>query len=58
MVVVSYGITSRVAQRALELARERGIRAGKFRIDFGVAVPRAAHPRTGRARESLRGAGD
>lgn len=32
VVVVSYGITSRVAQRALRLARERGIRAGKFRI--------------------------
>ena len=32
VVVVSYGITSRVAQRALQLARQRGIRAGKFRI--------------------------
>ncbi|HTS30387.1 MAG TPA: 2-oxoacid:acceptor oxidoreductase subunit alpha [Bryobacteraceae bacterium] len=32
VVVVSYGITSRVAQRALQLARERGVRAGKFRI--------------------------
>ena len=32
VVVVSYGITSRVAQRALQLAREKGIRAGKFRI--------------------------
>jgi len=32
IVVVSYGITSRVAQRALQLARARGIRAGKFRI--------------------------
>jgi 2-oxoglutarate/2-oxoacid ferredoxin oxidoreductase subunit alpha len=32
VVVVSYGITSRVAQRALQLAREQGIRAGKFRI--------------------------
>ena len=31
-VVISYGITSRVAQRALQLARARGIRAGKFRI--------------------------
>jgi len=30
--VVSYGITSRVAQRALQLARQRGIRAGKFRL--------------------------
>jgi 2-oxoglutarate ferredoxin oxidoreductase subunit alpha len=32
IVVVSYGITSRVAQRALQLAREQGVRAGKFRI--------------------------
>jgi 2-oxoglutarate/2-oxoacid ferredoxin oxidoreductase subunit alpha len=32
VVVVSYGITSRVAQRALQMARRRGIRAGKFRI--------------------------
>ncbi len=30
--VVSYGITSRVAQRALQLARTRGIHAGRFRI--------------------------
>ena len=32
VVVVSYGITSRVAQRAIELARHQGVRAGKFRI--------------------------
>jgi 2-oxoglutarate ferredoxin oxidoreductase subunit alpha len=32
VVVVSYGITSRVAQRALQMARQRGIRAGKFRL--------------------------
>jgi len=32
VVVVSYGITSRVAQRAIQLARQRGIRVGKFRI--------------------------
>jgi len=32
VVVVSYGITSRVAQRAIELARAQGIRTGKFRI--------------------------
>ena len=32
VVVVSYGITSRVAQRAIDLARQHGIRAGKFRI--------------------------
>ncbi len=32
VVVVSYGITSRVAQRALQMARARGVKAGKFRI--------------------------
>ena len=32
VVVVSYGITSRVAQRAIQLAQKRGIRAGKFRL--------------------------
>ncbi len=30
--VVSYGITSRVAQRAISLAREQGVKAGKFRL--------------------------
>lgn len=32
VVVVSYGITSRVAQRAIELARDKGIKVGKFRL--------------------------
>jgi len=32
VVVVSYGITSRVADRAIRMARERGIRTGKFRL--------------------------
>ena len=32
VVVVSYGITSRVAQRAIEMAREKGIKVGKFRL--------------------------
>jgi 2-oxoglutarate ferredoxin oxidoreductase subunit alpha len=32
IVVVSYGITSRVAQRAIQLARQQGVRVGKFRI--------------------------
>jgi 2-oxoglutarate/2-oxoacid ferredoxin oxidoreductase subunit alpha len=32
VVVVSYGITSRVAQRALQMARARGIQAGKYRL--------------------------
>jgi 2-oxoglutarate ferredoxin oxidoreductase subunit alpha len=32
VVVVSYGITSRVAQRAIDLALERGLKVGKLRI--------------------------
>jgi len=32
VVVVSYGITSRVAQRAIQQARAKGVKAGKFRI--------------------------
>jgi len=32
VVVVSYGITSRVAQRAIEMARRQGIKVGKFRL--------------------------
>jgi len=32
VVVVSYGITSRVAQRAIEMARNKGIKVGKFRL--------------------------
>jgi len=30
--VVSYGITSRVAQRAIEMARKRGLKVGKLRL--------------------------
>jgi 2-oxoglutarate ferredoxin oxidoreductase subunit alpha len=32
VVVVSYGITSRVAERAIELARARGVKAGRCRL--------------------------
>jgi 2-oxoglutarate ferredoxin oxidoreductase subunit alpha len=32
VIVVSYGITSRVAQRGLELARESGLHVGKLRL--------------------------
>jgi 2-oxoglutarate/2-oxoacid ferredoxin oxidoreductase subunit alpha len=41
VVVVSYGITSRVAQRALEMAREKGVRAGKFRLITAWPFPTA-----------------
>ncbi len=32
VVVISYGITSRVAQNAIEMARERGVKVGKCRL--------------------------
>jgi len=32
VVVVSYGITSRVAQRSIDMAREKGVKVGKFRL--------------------------
>jgi 2-oxoglutarate ferredoxin oxidoreductase subunit alpha len=32
VVVVSYGITSRVAQRAVDMAHERGLKVGKLRL--------------------------
>ena len=32
VVVISYGITSRVAQKAIEMARQRGLRVGKLRL--------------------------
>jgi len=41
VVVVSYGITSRVAQRALQMARAKGIRAGKFRLISAWPFPEA-----------------
>jgi 2-oxoglutarate ferredoxin oxidoreductase subunit alpha len=41
VVVVSYGITSRVAQRAIQMARASGIRAGKFRLITAWPFPQA-----------------
>jgi 2-oxoglutarate ferredoxin oxidoreductase subunit alpha len=32
VVVVSYGITSRVAEKAVKMARAKGVRTGKFRL--------------------------
>jgi len=32
VIVVSYGITSRVAQRAIDMARDRGLKVGKLRL--------------------------
>ena len=58
MVVVSYGITSRVAQRALQMARARGIRAGKFRLISAWPFPEPHIRELADASESVRGAGD
>ena len=48
VVVVSYGITSRVAQRAIELARAQGRRVGKLRLITAWPFPE------GRIRELAR----
>ncbi len=32
IVVICYGITARVAQRAIDMAREKGVKVGKFRL--------------------------
>ena len=41
VVLVSYGITSRVAEKALQMARARGVRAGKFRLITAWPFPAA-----------------
>ena len=47
VVVVSYGITSRVAQRAAATGARAGRTRGNLPAHLGVAVPGTAHPRTG-----------
>lgn len=42
VVVVSYGITSRVAQRAIELARQSGLKVGMFRLITAWPFPEKA----------------
>ena len=39
VVVVSYGITSRVAQRAIDLARSKGLKVGKLRLLIAWPFP-------------------
>jgi len=41
VIVVSYGITSRVAQRAIEMARSRGLKVGKLRLIIAWPFPDA-----------------
>jgi 2-oxoglutarate/2-oxoacid ferredoxin oxidoreductase subunit alpha len=42
VVVVSYGITSRVAQRAIEVARQDGLKVGMFRLITAWPFPEEA----------------
>ena len=42
VVVLSYGITSRVAQRAIDLARTKGLKVGKFRLITAWPFPEKA----------------
>jgi len=48
VVVVSYGITSRVAEKAIKMARAQGVRTGKFRLI--TAWPFPARPLAERTR--------
>ena len=48
--VVAYGITSRVAERAVQMARAEGIRGGPAAARGGMALPGEAHPSSWRKR--------
>ncbi len=52
IVVVSYGITSRVAARAIEMAREKGIRVGSLRLLVAWPFP---EPRIRELAECIKG---
>ena len=53
VVVVSYGITSRVAQRAIDMAHERGLKVGKLRLITAWPFPDKKIAGTGGTRESV-----
>jgi 2-oxoglutarate ferredoxin oxidoreductase subunit alpha len=53
VIVVSYGITSRVAQRAIELARAQGRRVGKFRLITAWPFPERRIRELARMAEAL-----
>ena len=57
VVVVSYGITSRVAVKAIEMAKAEGDQGRPSPADYRLAVCGKAHPRTGRTGEGLCDAG-
>ena len=50
VVVVSYGITSRVAQRAIEMARAKGLQGRQAAPHHRLALPGFQDPGPGRAR--------
>jgi len=58
VVVVSYGITSRIAVKAIQDARAEGIKVGSLRPHHHLAVLRETYPRTGWQGEGYRGAGN
>ena len=40
VIVVSYGITSRIAQRAIDMARARGLKVGAWTVNDAAAMKR------------------
>ena len=58
VVVVAYGITARVATKAIADARQEGHQGRLPAADHGLALPGEAHPRAGAARSRPRGARD
>ncbi len=54
VVVLSYGITSRVALKAIQLAQEKKIKhIGRLRLQNHLAISRKTYPGTGRKGKSL-----
>ncbi len=53
VVVVSYGITSRVAQRAIDIGRAKGLKIGKFRLKSVWPFPDAHIRRLARQAKAL-----
>ncbi|HCF57967.1 MAG TPA: 2-oxoacid:acceptor oxidoreductase subunit alpha [Myxococcales bacterium] len=53
VVIVSYGITSRVAQRAVEMAREKGVKVGSFRLITAWPFPHKRIAELSRSVKSL-----
>ena len=54
VVVVSYGITSRVALKAIQMAKAEGIKVGHLRLITVWPFPEKPDPQAGRTHQSLR----